>query len=261
MIAFTREVSPSIARCELTHLARTPIDLDRARAQHRVYEAALASLGCIVRRLPDTPGLPDAVFVQDAALVFDELAVVARPGAASRRAETATVAAALAPFRPLRFIEPPGTLDGGDVVCFGRVVIVGQTPRTNIDAVRQLAAILTPFGYAVTTAAPTGCLHLQTAVTPVADRALLVNPAWVDPAVFGDIEVIAVDPAEPFAANALRVRDALIYPDSFPRTRARLEARGLRIVPVDVSELAKAEAGVTCCCLLVPAAVPGQATT
>src|SRR4051794_17978124 len=151
MIAFTREVSASIARCELTHLARTPIDLRRARAQHRAYEAALASLGCTVRRLPETPDLPDAVFVQDAALVFDEVAVVTRPGAESRRAETTTVAGALESFRPLRFIEPPGTLDGGDVVCFGRRVFIGQTARTNADGAGQLATILGPFGYMVTT--------------------------------------------------------------------------------------------------------------
>lgn len=261
MIAFTREVSPSIVRCELTHVARTPIHLNRARDQHRAYEAALASLGCTVRRLPDTPDLPDAVFVQDAAFVFDEIAVIARPGAASRRAETESVAAALRPLRPLRFIEPPGTLDGGDVVCLGRSVFVGQTARTNADGARQLAAILTPSGYTVTPVASTGCLHLQTAVTPVAEAVILVNRQWVEPSVFGPVEVIDVDPAEPFAANVLRVGDALIYPDYFPRTRARLEARGLRVVPVDVSELAKAEAGVTCCCLLVPTAVPGRATT
>src|SRR5262245_58720962 len=115
MIAFTREVSPSIVGCELTHLTREPINLDRARQQHRAYEAALTSLGCTVRRLPDTPDLPDAVFVQDVALVFDEVVVISRPGAASRRPETATVAAALTRLRPLRVIEPPGTLDGGDV--------------------------------------------------------------------------------------------------------------------------------------------------
>src|SRR4051794_30718491 len=179
MIAFTREVSPSIVRCELTHLAREPIDLDRARAQHREYEAALTSLGCTVRRLPETPDLPDAVFVQDAALVFDEVAVIARPGAASRRAETATVAAALGVFRSLRFVEPPGTLDGGDVVCLGRRVFVGQTARTDADGAGQLGTILRPYGYVVTTVTPTGCLHLQTAVTPITDDVLLVNPAWV----------------------------------------------------------------------------------
>jgi dimethylargininase len=261
MIAFTREVSPSITRCELTHLAREPIDLDRARAQHRAYEAALTSLGCTVRRLPETPDLPDAVFVQDAALVFDEVAVITRPGAESRRAETPTVAEALAAHRPLRFIEAPGTVDGGDVLSLGRSVFVGQTARTNADGVRQLGRILGPHGYTVMPVTPTGCLHLQTAVTPVADGVLLVNSAWIDPKVLGNVEVIEVDPAEPFAANALRVGDALVYPDCFPRTRARLEAGGFRVVPVDVSELAKAEAGVTCCCLLVPAAVPGRAAS
>jgi dimethylargininase len=261
MIAFTREVSASIVRCELTHLARQPIDLDRARQQHRAYEAALAALGCTVRRLPETPALPDAVFVQDVALVFDEVAVIARPGAASRRPETATVAEALASLRPLRFIEPPGTLDGGDVVCLGRVVFVGRTARTNANGCGQLAGILEPFGYTVTAVAPTGCLHLQTAVTSVADGVILVNPDWIDPGVFGSVEVIEVDPAEPFAANALRVGDALVYSASFPRTRARLETGGFHVLPVDVSELAKAEAGVTCCCLLVPAAVPGRAAT
>jgi dimethylargininase len=261
MIAFTREVSPSIVRCELTHLAREPIDLDRARSQHRAYEAVLASLGCTVRRLPEAPDLPDAVFVQDAALVFDEVAVVTRPGAESRRPETATVADALAPHRPLRFIEAPGTLDGGDVVVLGRSIFAGQSARTNLDGARQLAATVMPLGYMVHVVDVTGCLHLQTAATPVADRVLLVNRAWIDPRPFGDVEAIDVDPSEPFAANALRVGDALVYPDCFPRTRARLEARGFHVVPVDVSELAKAEAGVTCGCLLVPAAVPGRAAS
>ncbi|HEX3148988.1 MAG TPA: N(G),N(G)-dimethylarginine dimethylaminohydrolase [Gemmataceae bacterium] len=233
-------------------MGRTPIDLKRARRQHHAYEVALASLGCEVRRLPDADDLPDAVFVQDAALVFDEVAVIARPGAAARRPETASVAAALAPYGPLRFIEAPATLDGGDVVCIGKRIFVGQTARTNADGARQLADILTPFGYTVLPVAPTGCLHLQTAITPVADGVVLVNRAWVDPAVFGGVEIINVDPSEPLAANALRVGDALIFSDCFPKTRARLEARGLQIVSVDTTELAKAEAGVTCCCLLVP---------
>jgi dimethylargininase len=261
MIAFTRQVSPSITRCELTHLSRDPIDLGRARAQHQAYEAALTSLGCTVRRLTETPDLPDAVFVQDAALVFDEVAIITRPGAESRRAETATVAEALAAHRPLRFIELPGTLDGGDVVCLDRSVFVGRTARTSADGCRQLAGILEPLGYRVTVVVPTGCLHLQTAVTPVADGVILVNPDWIDPGVFGNVEVIEINPAEPFAANALRIGGTLIHPASFPRTRARLEAHGLKVIPVDVSELAKAEAGVTCCCLLVPASVPGRSAT
>jgi dimethylargininase len=251
VIAFTREVSPAIERCELTHLARVPIDLERARAQHRAFERTLAELGCTVRRLPPAPDLADAVFVQDAAFVFDEVAVLARPGAPSRRAEVESVALALKEFRPLGSIEPPGTLDGGDVIRLGREVYVGQTARTNADGVQQLAAILRPFGYTVRPVPVTGCLHLQTAVTPVAERTLLVNRDWVDPSQFGSVEVIDVDPAEPFAANALRLREAIVYPTGFPGTQARLAAHGVRVVTVDLAELGKAEAGVTCCSLIV----------
>src|SRR5262245_31534776 len=251
MFALTREVSPAIDRCELTHLSRTAIDLGRAKAQHAAFEWALVQLGCTIRRVPPTPNLPDAVFVQDAGLVFDELAVITRSGAESRRAEMTTVAAALAPFRPLRFIEPPGTLDGGDVVCLGRSIFVGQTARTNEEGARQLSDQLRPLGYAVRTVTPTGCLHLQTAVTPVSDRVLLVNPEWIDPRVFGNLDVIEVDPSEPFGANALKVGEAIVYPAAFPWTRAGLEHRGFKVVTVDISELAKAEAGVTCCCILI----------
>ncbi|HKA07175.1 MAG TPA: hypothetical protein VKD71_07945 [Gemmataceae bacterium] len=255
MIALTREVSPAIDRCELTHLSRAPIDVRRARVQHEAFERALVQLGCTIRRVPPAPDLPDAVFVQDAALVFDEVAVITRPGAESRRAETETVAAALEQFRPLQFIEPPGTLDGGDVVCLGRSVFVGRTARTNDEGARQLADLLRPLGYSVRSVTPAGCLHLQTAVTPVgdvSDRVLLVNPEWIDPRVFGEPEVIEVNPAESFGANALRVGEAIMYPAAFSRTRARLEERGFKVVTVDMSELAKAEAGVTCCCILVP---------
>jgi dimethylargininase len=252
MIAFTREVSPSIGRCELTHVERTTIDIARAREQHRAFEQALRDLGCDVRRLPDAPDLPDAVFVQDTAVVVDEIAVIARPGAESRRPEVASVAAALAAHRSLQAIEPPGTLDGGDVICVGRRVFVGQSSRTNTDGIRQLDDYLQPFGYAVHRVLTKGCLHLQSAATPVANGLWLVNRQWVDPAVFEPIQVIDIDPAEPFAANALRIGDVVVYPAEFPRTKSRLEANGVRVVTVALSELAKAEGGVTCCCILVP---------
>jgi dimethylargininase len=250
-VALTREISPLFERCELTHLSRCRIDLGRAREQHRAYEAALTRLGCTVRRLPELPDCPDGVFVADPAFVFDEVAVIARPGAESRRAETASVAEALAAFRPLRFIEAPGTLDGGDVLRIGRTVLVGQSARTNSAGFQQMRDLLAPHGYDVRPIAVTGCLHLQTAITDVAEAVVLVNPAWMDVSRLDGVEVVEVDRAEPFAANALRIGDAVLYPDAFPRTRARLEARGIRVVTVDVSELAKAEAGVTCCSLIV----------
>ena len=252
MIAFTREVSPAIGRCELTHLERVPIDLDRARAQHAAFERVLGELGCDVRRLPPAPDLPDAVFVQDVAVVLDEAAILARPGAESRRAEVASVAATLEGLRPLRSIEPPGTLDGGDIVGLGRDLYVAIGPRTNRPGIGQLFEIAEPLGYRVHPTRVTGCLHLQTAVTPVADRVLLLSREWVNPWFFRDVELIETDPAEPFAANALRVGHSVVVSAQYPRTRDRLISRGLRVVEVDLSELAKAEAGVTCCCLLVP---------
>jgi dimethylargininase len=253
LIALTRKVSPSLGRCELTHLERQIIDPAVARTQHRAYEDCLAALGCAVRQIAPAPELPDAVFVEDTAVVLDELAVITRPGADSRKPETASVAEALKNFRPLRFIEPPGTLDGGDVLRLGRSLFVGRSNRSNAAAIEQLRSVTAPYGYTVTPVDLSGCLHLKSAVTAVSATTLLVNPAWVNPAVFMWQTTIEVDPSEPFAANALLVGEMVVYPAAFPKTRARLEGQGIRVVTVDVSELAKAEGGVTCCSLLFSA--------
>jgi dimethylargininase len=247
LIALTREVSPTLADCQLTHLAREPIDIERARFQHRAYEQALAALGCRVERLPAKPDLPDAVFVEDTAVVVEELAVITRPGATSRRPETDSMAVALAPYRGLAVVAAPGTLDGGDVLRLGHQVFVGRSSRSNDAGAASLRSALEPFGYSVSSVAFDGCLHLKSAATEVASGTLLVNPAWVEPGVFGAKRVVEIDPAEPFAANALRVGAAVLFPTAFPRTRRRLEARGSRVVEVDLSELAKAEGAVTCC--------------
>lgn len=250
-IAITRKLSPAIARCELTHLAREPIEFDLAARQHETYEQALASLGCRVLSLPADPGLPDSVFVEDAAVVADELAVIARPGAPSRRPETAAVARALAAYRPLASIEPPGTLDGGDVLRLGRRVFVGLSGRTNKAGFEQLRRLLAPHGYEVEPVRTSGCLHLKSAVTQVTPEGVLLNPAWLEPGVFAGLERIEVDPVEPAAGNALLVGGTVIYPTAFPRTAARLERAGVRLERVDASELAKAEGGVTCCSLIL----------
>ena len=248
-IALVREVSPAIARCELTHLARTPIDPERAAAQHAVYVAELAALGAHIERLPETPELPDAVFVEDTAVVLDEMAIITRPGAESRRAETASVAAALDRYRPLRYIEAPDTLDGGDVLQVGRSLFVGLTARTSAGGIAQLAGLVASAGYEVSAVPVTGCLHLKSAVSEIADRTVLINRDWVPPVAFPELRLIAIDPAEPFGANAARVGDVVIYPAEFPRTRSRLEAEGIMVRAVPASELAKAEGGVTCCSL------------
>src|SRR4051812_9566541 len=194
LIALTREVSPTIGDCELTHLARAPIDAGVARAQHRAYERALAEAGCTIVRVDAAPDLPDAVFIEDAAVVFDEVAIVTRPGAASRRAETAAVSEAVGRYRPRRCIDPPATIDGGDVLTVARDVFVGVSSRTNAAAVRQMRAMLGPHGYRVHAVVVTGCLHLKSAVTALADDRLLVNGAWVDRGQFAGFGAVEVDP-------------------------------------------------------------------
>ena len=149
LLAITRQISPRFDQCELTHLDRQPIDLDLARAQHHQYEAALRELGCDVISLPPEPDLPDSVFVEDVALVFDEIAVITRPGADSRKPETESIARALSPYRMLRTIAAPGTIDGGDVLRVGQTVYVGRSNRSNRSGVEQLQALLAPYGYRV----------------------------------------------------------------------------------------------------------------
>ena len=252
LIALTRDVSPSIANCELTHLVRIPIDPDVARAQHERYEQCLEAAGWTVNRLEAGADMPDSVFVEDMAVLFDEIAVIARPGAPSRRAETPAVAEVVGRHRPVRRIEPPGTLDGGDVLCVGRTVFVGCSGRTNAAGIGQLRCALRPLGYDVREVEVQGCLHLKSAVTAASDDLLLVNRAWVPGADFHGFECLDVHPDEPSGANVLRLADRVIHGAAFPRTRDRLEQRGIRVASIDLSELAKAEGAVTCCSILIP---------
>ncbi len=249
-LAITRQVSRSIVNCELTHLTRVPIDVDRARSQHEAYEDALKRLGLAVLSLPEEPALPDSVFVEDTALVLDECAVILRPGAPSRRPETESIAGLLARYRTLFHIEAPARVDGGDILLIGRRIYLGLSSRSDHSGAKQLQEILQPFGYELTAVSVTGCLHLKSAVSQVAPDTLLVNPAWVDPASFGGVKSIKVEPSESYAANALLIGDTSIYPDSFPRTELGLRAAGIRLVTVPADELAKAEGGVTCCSLI-----------
>jgi dimethylargininase len=250
-VAITRAPSRSLADCELSFVSRTAIDVDLAMAQHQDYGRALEMLGCRVIALPALEEQPDAVFVEDVALVLDEVAVMTRPGAESRRAEGASIAVVLAGFRPLLHIEAPGTLDGGDVLRIGRAIFVGQSARSNAAGIAQLRELLAPHGYTVQGVATRGCLHLKSAVTQVAQDTLLIQPAWVDEVVFASYRLIEVDPGEEHAANALRIGEsAVIHPDCFPRTQQRLRDAGVAVTGVDVSELQKAEGAVTCCSLV-----------
>lgn len=249
-IAITRDVSASLGDCELSYVPRSGIDVARAAVQHHDYRQALESLGCSVVSLAARDAQPDAVFVEDMAIVLDEVAIMTRPGAKSRRAESPSVAEALAQYRPIRSMAAPATLDGGDVLRIGRVLYVGQSERSNAAGIAQLGEIAADYDYRVQAVPISGCLHLKSAVTQVADGRLLLQPEWVDADAFADFDIIEVDPGEAHAANALRIGEGLVYPASFPRTRERLRKAGIAVTMVDVSELQKAEGATTCCSLI-----------
>jgi dimethylargininase len=247
--AFTRAVSPRIAECALTHLDRLPIDPVRAAAQHAAYEHALADAGFDIVRLPDLPDEPDAVFVEDTALLLGEHAVVTRPGTVARARETQSTAAGLEPFFTVHHLAS-GTLDGGDVMRIGDRIYVGQSGRTDAAGTDALRDLVAPLGYEVFPVRLGRCLHLKTAVTFAGGTTLLVNPDWVDPAIFGGIEALPVASEEPFAANVVPAGDRLIMAAGSPKTAAGLRERGFTIVEIDLSELQKAEAGGTCMSLI-----------
>lgn len=246
LTAITRGVSETLAHGELTFRERTPIDVALARRQHEAYEAALTKLGVRIDHLPADYAYPDAVFVEDIALVLDEIAIVTFPGAPSRRGETESIARAVAKYRPVQRLTAPATLDGGDVVRIGKSLYVGLSSRTNQEGIDQLDALLSPLGYTVYAVEVVGALHLKTACTYAGRGILLANPEWAATNVFRYVEVLAVDPREWWGASVLSIGETLVMPESFPRTRARLEARGFTVVPVDLSELQKAEGGPTC---------------
>jgi dimethylargininase len=236
--------------CELTFLSRNKIDTDLASVQHQQYQSALFSLGCEIVIVPTEPGLADSVFIEDTAIVLDEVAVLCRPGAASRRPEVAGVEVVLQQYRELASIQPPGTLDGGDLLRIDKVIYAGLSTRSNQSGIEQLRSIVVDYGYSVTVVETAKCLHLKSAVSVVGPGTLLINPDLIGKSVFADYELIDVDKDEAHAANALLIGQSLIYSSSYPRTMEKLLARGIEIVPVDVSEVQKAEGAVTCCSLV-----------
>jgi len=248
-LAFTRQLSPRIVDCALTHLDRAPIDPDLAAVQHGNYEQALRDAGFEVIRLPYLADDPDAVFVEDTALLLGQHAVITRPGTASRVDETPSTAEGLKPYFEVHQLAG-GTLDGGDVLRIGETLYVGQSSRSDAAGTQALADVVGPLGFQVVPVELGRCLHLKTAVTYAGEGTLLVNPEWVDPAIFQRATPLAVAEDEPFGANIVLAGDRLIYAAGSPKTAAELRKRGFNIAEVDLSELQKAEAGGTCMSLI-----------
>jgi dimethylargininase len=246
-----------MARAELTHIDRVPIDMALADAQHAFYRAALVQCGAAVMDLPALDDHPDCAFVEDTAVILPELTILCRPGAASRRAETATIRAVLPADRPISVMAAPATIDGGDVLVIGHEIFIGLSSRTNRAAIDTVKSLVAPYGYRVMAIAVPAALHLKTAVTALTPGEVLINPAWIDPSAFGTRTVITVAADEPFGANALPIAGRIVYAAEHVRTADRLRAAGYQVVPVGISEFAKAEAGVTCLSVIIPAGALG----
>jgi len=250
LTAMTREINAAMNSCELTFLTRDKIDMDLAKQQHQQYQSVLSSLGCEIVIVPTESNLADSVFIEDTAVVLDEVAVLCRPATALRGQEVAGVEDVLQQYRTLISIQSPGTLEGGDLLRVGKVIYAGLSTRSNQNGIEQLSRIVADYGFSVKTVETEKCLHLKSAISEVAPGVLLINPDWISRSTFKNYELIDVDKEEEHAANALLVGQKIIYPSSFPRTLEKLVNAGLDVTQVNVSELQKAEGAVTCCSLI-----------
>lgn len=246
LTAITHKVSARINECELTHLERTRIDVGTAQRQHDAYCSTLRELGVSVIALDGNEAYPDSVFVEDTAVVVDEVAVICSPGAASRRGETDLIERELSKYREIYRIRLPATIDGGDVLRVGKKVFVGLSSRTNNEGYAELARALSPFGYTVEAIETKGSLHLKSACTPINDETLIVNPEWIDTRLLAGFMLVPTAAGEEHSANVLRIGDTVCVQSGFPRAVEAIEKLGEKVRLIDASELAKAEAGLTC---------------
>ncbi|UCH09974.1 MAG: dimethylargininase [Fidelibacterota bacterium] len=245
-LALTHAIPPKINDCQLTHLERQPIDLKLAEEQHAAYCDTLRSRGLKVIELDVNTDYPDGLFVEDIAVVLDELAIMANPGAETRRGEVPGIEMELAKYRDISRIEAPATLDGGDVLVVGKRVFVGLSIRTNRMGAGALQRILKPLGYQVHTVRVKGVLHLKSAITAIDEATLLCNPHFIDSAPFANFRLVTVAANEPWAANALPVGGIVLLADGFPFTAEKVTRLGYRVQLVDIREIQKAEGGLTC---------------
>ena len=249
LTAITNLPSPNLQGGERTYVGHAPIDAALALRQHEGYRAALRACGATVVTLEDNRDLADGVFVEDTAIVLDEVAVMMSMGAASRRGEPAAIEAALRRYRPIERVSLPATIDGGDVVRAGRSLYVGASPRTNAAGIASLRDVVKRFGYSVTAIPVRECLHLKTACSALPDGRFLVNAEWIDVSPLPSSRLLHVPASEPWAGDVLAVDSHIIASDAFPETIALLGER-FPVAPVSVSEFAKAEGGVTCMSLV-----------
>jgi len=246
LIALTHTVSPSLAEGEVTFIDREPVDYDLALQQHAAYCNALEQCGVEVKRLSVNPDSPDSCFIEDTAIVVDEAIIATNIGSPTRQHESKNVALELARYREIIRIQPPATIDGGDVLRVGRRIYVRVSGRTNDQGFHELAQILQPWNYEVIPVELKNCLHLKTACTAIDDETILLNPHWVAPEVFSDYKVLSVPEEEGWAANTIRVGGTVLLQRGFPQTLQIVEKYHDSIATLDISEFRKVEAGLSC---------------
>jgi dimethylargininase len=210
----------------------------------------LKRLGVTVYRLTENSFYPDGCFIEDTAVVLDELAILTSMGSASRYGETEAVRCQLAKYREISLIKLPAKIEGGDVLKVGKTIFVGLSSRTNLQGIEEFTRILNPLGYSVRPIVVRGCLHLKTACTSLDDSTLILNPEWVDADNFKDFNILFTPVDEPWAANTLNVNDTICSSVDVPRTAELIQKLGKGVVTLDISEFRKAEAGLTCLSLI-----------
>lgn len=253
LLAITHLPSPRMNEAVRTFIDVRRIDLERAAWQHAEYRRALEHAGTTVVVLDGNLDHPDAVFVEDTAIVLDEIAIVASMGAPSRRDETGCIEAELRHHRAeIARIEHPATLEGGDVLRVGRTLFVGATGRTNRAGLETFTTIARRHGYDVRSVAVDGCLHLKTACTALPDGTMLINARWIDTRALAGAHLLDVASDEPDAANVVLVGERVLMSSAYPRTIEKVRAHGVHVDTVDLSEFSKAEGSATCLSILVP---------
>jgi dimethylargininase len=250
MLAFTHVPSPNLDHGQRTHVARVAIDHALAGKQHQQYCQMLGACGAQVETLDINRELPDATFIEDTAILLDEVAVLASMGTEARRRELAGVERVLQSSRELHRVDASAPLEGGDVLRVGRILLVGLTSRTSLAGAQALAAIVERHGYWVRPVPVRGCLHLKTACTALPDGRLLVNPAWVDGQALQGYHTVPIPPDEPWGANTLLLGSWVCLASEHQRTADLLNQLGFDVQSTPLSEFAKAEGGVSCLSLL-----------
>jgi dimethylargininase len=251
MLALTHIPSRRINDAQRTFVAREAIDYDRAVRQHADYREMLRRCGVSVRTLDVNRDLPDCVFIEDTAIVLDEIAVLASMGVESRRAELAGIEPILKEYRQVHRLEHGATLEGGDVLQVGRTLLVGISSRTNSAGVEGLETIVRRYGYQVVPVPVRQCLHLKSGCTALPDGTLLVNPAWLEMEALRSFHITGIPEEEPLAADILSIGGRVCIPAQYGRTAELIRQRGFEVETVDLSEFAKADGGITCLSILL----------